>query len=145
MWRKLSGWRYGSAARAQGLVKALFRAPCTTRTRAEYTSQRYTQTLATEGLIPSIGSIGDAFDNAAAETVMGLFKNEAVARDSPFRTGTLAAKADVDDLVVEWVQWYNHARLHSTLGYRTPVEFEELYYDEMTETLPNVVASKLAA
>ncbi|WP_371737260.1 integrase core domain-containing protein [Glutamicibacter sp. ZJUTW] len=89
--------------------------------------------------------MGDAFDNAAAETVMGLFKNEAVARDSPFRTGTLAAKADVDDLVVEWVQWYNHARLHSTLGYRTPVEFEELYYDEMTETLPNVVASKLAA
>ena len=104
---------------------------------AEYTSQRYTQTLATEGLIPSIGSIGDAFDNAAAETVIGLFKNEAVARDSPFRTGALVAKADVDDVVVEWVHWYNRARLHSTLGYRTPVEFEELYYDEITGTLPD--------
>nr|WP_272926246.1 IS3 family transposase [Glutamicibacter soli] len=112
---------------------------------SEYTSQRYTQTLAIEGLIPSIGSIGDAFDNAAAETVMGLFKNEAVARDSPFRTGALAAKADVDDLVVEWVHWYNNARLHSTLGYRAPVEFEELYYDEITGTLPDVAASKLAA
>lgn len=112
---------------------------------AEYTSQRYTQTLAEEGLVPSIGSIGDAFDNAAAETVMGLFKNEAVARESPFRTGALAAKADVDDLVVEWVHWYNHARLHSTLGYLTPVEFEELYYDEINGTLPDVAASKLAA
>lgn len=112
---------------------------------AEYISRRYTQTLAEEGLVPSIGSIGDAFDNAAAETVMGLFKNEAVARDSPFRAGALATKADVDDLVVEWVHWYNNARLHSTLGYQTPVEFEELYYDEITGTLPDVAARKLAA
>lgn len=52
---------------------------------SEYTSQRYTQTLTEEGLIPSIGTIGDAFDNASADTVMGLFKNEAVARDSSFR------------------------------------------------------------
>ena len=80
---------------------------------AGYTSQRYTQTLAEEGLVPSIGSIGDAFDNAAAETVMGLFKNEAVARDSPFRSGSLASKTDVDDVVVVWVHWYNQARLHS--------------------------------
>ena len=76
---------------------------------------------------------------------MGLFKNEAVARDYPFRTGPLAAKADVDDVVVEWVHSYNNARLHSTLGYRTPVKFEELYYDEITGTLPDVAASKLAA
>lgn len=86
---------------------------------AEYTSQRYTQTLAEEGLIPSIGTIGDAFDNAAAKTVMGLFKNEAVAQNSPFRQGPLATKADVDDVVVEWAHWYNNARLHSTLGYLT--------------------------
>lgn len=112
---------------------------------SEYTSQRYTRTLAEEGLIPSIGSIGDAFDNPAAETVMGLFKNEAVARDSPFRAGALVSKADVDDLVVEWVHCYNHARLHSTLDYRTPVEFEELYFDEITGTLPDVAASELAA
>ncbi|MCS3494537.1 putative transposase [Arthrobacter sp. JUb119] len=112
---------------------------------SEYTSQRYTQTLAMEGLVPSIGTIGDAFDNAAAETVMGLFKNEAVAKDSPFRTGVLATKADVDDVVVEWVHWYNNDRLHSTLGYRAPVEFEELYYDEMSGSLPDEAASKLAA
>lgn len=112
---------------------------------SEYTSQRYTQTLTVEGLIPSIGTIGDAYDNAAAETVMGLFKNEAVAADSPFRTGSLATEADVVDLVVEWVHWYNTQRLHSTLGYRTPVEFEELYYDEINGSLPDGAASKLAA
>ncbi|MFJ2469525.1 integrase core domain-containing protein [Glutamicibacter sp. NPDC087583] len=112
---------------------------------AEYTSRRYTQALAEEGLVPSIGSFGDAFDDAAAETVMGLVKNEAVARNSPFRTGALAAKADLDDVVVECMHWYNNARLHSTLGYRTPVEFEDLYYDEITGTLSDVAASKLAA
>lgn len=112
---------------------------------SEYTSQRYTQALAMEGLIPSIGSIGDAFDNAAAETVMGLFKNEAVAKDSPFRTGVLATESDVAEVVVDWVHWYNFDRLHSTLGYCTPVEFEELYYDEMSGSLPDEVASKLAA
>ncbi|MGO2030714.1 MAG: IS3 family transposase [Glutamicibacter ardleyensis] len=68
---------------------------------SEYASQRYTQTLAMEGLIPSIGTVGDTFDNAAAETVMGLFKNEAVAKDSPFRTGPLATESDVVDLVVD--------------------------------------------
>ena len=68
-----------------------------------------------------------------------------MARDSPFRSGCLASKTDVDDVVVEWVHWYNQARLHSTLGYRTPVEFEELYYNEINGTLPDVAASKLAA
>ncbi len=111
---------------------------------SEYTSARYTQTLAMEGLVPSIGTIG-AYDNAAAETVMGLFKNEAVAKDSPFRAGLLMAESDVVEIVVDWVHWYNHERLHSTLGYRAPVEFEELYYDEKSGSLPDEVASKLAA
>ncbi len=71
----------------------------------EKTSQRYTQTLAEEGLVPSIGTIWDAFDNAAAQTVMGLFKNEAAARDSPFRSGPLAAESDVVDIVMDWVRW----------------------------------------
>ena len=75
----------------------------------------------------------------------GVVQNEAVAKDSPFRTGVLATKADVDDVVVEWVHWYNNDRLHSTLGYRSPVEFEELYYDEMSGSLPDEAVSKLAA
>jgi len=83
---------------------------------SEYTSQRYTQTLAEEGLVPSIGTIGDAFDNAAAETVMGLFKNEAIAKDSPFRDGPLAAESDVADVVVDWVHWYNCETFSSWSG-----------------------------
>lgn len=98
-----------------------------------------------EGLLPSIGTIGDAFDNAAAETVMGLFKNEAVAKDSPFRTGPLTSQLEVTDLVVDWVHWYNGHRLHSTLGYVSPVEFEELYYDEKRGSLSAVAASKSTA
>jgi transposase InsO family protein len=54
--------------------------------------------------------VGDAYDNAAAETVMGLFKNEAVAKDSPFRTGALKTETDVMEIVFEWVHWYNNAR-----------------------------------
>ncbi|PYG97693.1 hypothetical protein CVV67_25625, partial [Arthrobacter stackebrandtii] len=73
----------------------------------QYTSIRYTDTLEIEGLIPSIGSVEDAYDNAAAETVMGLFKNEAVAKGSPFRAGALKAETDVIELVVGWVHWYN--------------------------------------
>lgn len=101
-----------------------------------------------EELILSIGMAGNAFDNAAAEAVMWLFKNEADAQDSPFRQGPLATKAnvdDVDDVVLRRVHWYNRTRSHSTLGYRSPVEFEELYYDEITGALPSIAASKLAA
>jgi len=54
---------------------------------SQYTSIRFTETVAREGLVVSIGSIGDAYDNAAAETVMGIYKNEAVAKNSPFATG----------------------------------------------------------
>lgn len=105
---------------------------------SEYTSKRYIETLAVEGLIPSIGTIGDAFDNAVAETVMGLFKNGAVARDSPFRTGPLKSELEVTDLVVDWVHWYNEERLHSTLGYLSPMEFEELYHDESATRYPRL-------
>lgn len=83
--------------------------------------------------------------NAAAETVTGLFKNEAEAKDSPFRTGPLMTESDVADLVVDWVHWYNFDRLHATLGYHTPVEFEKLYYNEMNFSLPDAAANKLVA
>lgn len=71
----------------------------------QYTSIRYTDTLEIEGLVPSIGSVGDAYDNAAAETVMCLFKNEAVAKGSPFRSGALKTESDVVEVVFDWVHW----------------------------------------
>lgn len=87
---------------------------------SQYTSIRYTDTLALEGVQPSIGSVGDAYDNAAAETVMGLFKNEAVAKESPFRTGALKTETDVMEIVFEWVHLHNNERLHSALDHQTP-------------------------
>jgi len=95
---------------------------------SQYTAIRFTDTLALEGLVASIGSVGDAYDNAAAETVMGLFKNEAVAADSPFRDGPLRQLADVERLTTDYVHWYNHARLHGELDYVTPEEYEQAYY-----------------
>ncbi|ALV45376.1 hypothetical protein MB46_07585 [Arthrobacter alpinus] len=115
---------------------------------SQYTSIRYTDTLALEGLQPSIGSVGDAYDNAAAETVMGLFKNEAVAKDAPFRTGELKTESDVIELVFEWVHWYNSDRLHSALDHQTPDEpdeYEQSYYDLQIGSLPDDAAHKTAA
>lgn len=112
---------------------------------SQYTSIRYTDTLEIEGLVPSIGSVGDAYDNAAAETVMGLFKNEAVAKGSPFRAGALKTESDVVEVVFDWVFWYNNDRLHSSLGHQTPEEFEQTYYDENSGSLPDAAAHKTAA
>lgn len=97
---------------------------------SQYTSIRFTETVALEGLVASIGSVGDAYDNAAAETVMGLFKNEAVAKGSPFWSGALKTLADVEAVTFDWVDWYNNDRLHSTLGYLSPEEYEINYYAE---------------
>lgn len=62
---------------------------------------------------------------------MGLFKNDAMARGSPFRNGALKTESDVVEVVFSWVHWYNCDRLHSSLGHRTPEVFEQTYYDEI--------------
>ena len=101
---------------------------------SQYTSVRFTETLALQALSASIGSVGDAYDNAAAETVFGLFKNEAVASGSPFRTGPLRHLADVEALTMNYLHWYNNARLHSELGYLSPEQYELAYYTRPTGT-----------
>lgn len=100
---------------------------------------RFTETVALHGLSASIGSVGDAYDNAAAETVMGLYKNEAVAAGSPFRTGPLRHLADVETLTMSYLHWYNNQRLHSELGYRTPEEHERTYYERHGDPTPRPV------
>jgi putative transposase len=96
---------------------------------SQYTSIRFTETVVLEGLTASIGSIGDAYDNAAAESVMGLYKNEAIKKGSPFQTGPLKCIADVDEITFDWVDWYNNERLHCYLGNVPPEEYERNYYD----------------
>jgi putative transposase len=113
---------------------------------SQYTSIRFTETLSLEGICASVGSVGDAYDNAAAETVMGLYKNEAVRADSPFRVGPLRDQSDVERLTVEYVHWYNHDRLHGSLnGYHTPEEYEQLYYAQQSGAPAGDAANNKAA
>lgn len=95
---------------------------------SQYTSVRFGETLALSGLVASIGTVGDAFDNALAETTIGLYKTEAVRADSPFRPGPLDRLADVEMLTADWVHWYNTARLMHRLGRIPPIEYEAVHY-----------------
>jgi transposase InsO family protein len=112
---------------------------------SQYTSIRFTETLALQGLSASIGSVGDAYDNAVAESFMGLFKNEAIAAGSPFRTGPLRTLADVEAVTTNYLDWYNNHRLHSLLDLTTPEEFEQTYYAHETGSPPGAAANKKTA
>lgn len=101
---------------------------------SQYTSVRFGETLSLSGLTPSIGSVGDALDNALAETTIGLYKTEAVRAGSPFRRGPLHRLADVELLTADWVGWYNTSRLMHRLDRTPPVEFEADYYARQVAT-----------
>jgi transposase InsO family protein len=111
----------------------------------QYTSIRFTETLALQGLSASIGSVGDAYDNAVAESVIRLYKHEAVAAGSPFRTGPLRTVTDVETLTVEYVDWYNNHRLHSLLNNLTPEEYEQAHYAQPAGSPPGDAANKKTA
>jgi len=95
---------------------------------SQYTSVRFGETLQLAGMIPSIGTVGDAYDNALAETTMGLYKTECTRGDSPFRTGPVTSLADLEDITSAWVHWYNTSRLMHRLGRRPPAEAEADYH-----------------
>ena len=97
---------------------------------SQYTAIRYTEHLDLEGIAPSIGSVGDAYDNALMETVNGLYKTECI-RTTVFHSGPFKTVADVEYATAGWVDWYNNRRLHGTLGMLTPVEFETLHYEAL--------------
>jgi putative transposase len=94
---------------------------------SQYTSIRFTEHLALEGVRPSIGSVGDAYDNALMECVIGLYKTECI-RTTVFHPGPYRTLADVEYATAGWVDWYNNRRLHSSLDYLTPVEFEQAHH-----------------
>ena len=91
----------------------------------QYLAIRYTERLADAGIEPSVGSRGDAYDNALAETVIGLFKMEVIRRQGPWRS--LEA---VEFATLAWVDWFNHRRLLEPIGYMPPAEFETRYYQQ---------------
>jgi putative transposase len=91
----------------------------------QYTSFRFTTHLVAEGIAASIGTVGDAYDNALMESTIGLYKTELIKRRGPWRT-----LADVELATAEWADWYNQRRLHTAIGHRPPAEHETEYYDQ---------------
>ena len=89
---------------------------------AQYLSIRYTERLAEAGAVTSVGSRGDSYDNALAETIIGLYKTELVRRRGPWRRID-----EVEYATLEWVDWFNHRRLLEPIGYVPPAEFEAAF------------------
>ena len=98
---------------------------------SQYTSIRFTEHLDLEGVRPSIGSVGDAYDNALMECVIGLYKTECI-RTTVFHAAPYRTIVDVEFATSGWVDWYNNRRLHSTLGYVAPAEYEAAHYATLT-------------
>jgi len=92
---------------------------------SQYTAFRYIDRLAEVGAIVSIGTVGDSYDNAMAESVNGLYKAECVKLEGPWKTVDQLELATAD-----WVYWWNNNRIHSSLGWVTPAEFEAAHYNE---------------
>jgi putative transposase len=96
----------------------------------QYVSIKYTERLAEAGIEPSVGSVGDSYDNALAETVIGLFKTEVIHRRGPWRSFEA-----VEFATLEWVDWYNNRRLLGSIGNIPPAEAEAAYYAKL-EAMP---------
>ena len=94
---------------------------------SQYTSIRFTDHLDVEQIAPSIGSVGDAYDNALMESIIGLYKAECVDTEV-FHPEPYKSLGDVEYATAGWVDWYNNRRLHSSLGYLPPIEFEQAHY-----------------
>jgi putative transposase len=97
---------------------------------AQYLAIRYTERLAQAGAVASVGSKGDSFDNAMAESTIGLYKTELIRRREPWR-----GLDDVEFATLEYVDWFNHQRLHGELGLVPPAEFEDRYYRQTTPAI----------
>ena len=139
--RRIVGWRVSSSATASFVLDALEQAIHERQPAkgarliahsdrgAQYLAIRYTERLAEAGIEPSVGSVGDSYDNALAETVIGLFKTEVIRRRGPWRS--LEA---VEFATLEWVDWFNTRRLFEPIGHVPPAEAETAYYDSLKVT-----------
>ena len=141
--RRIVGWRVSSSLRTDlaldALEQALYARPAVDQLvhhsdwGSQYLSIRYTDRLADAGIDPSVGSIGDSYDNALAESVIGLYKTEVIRRRGPWRH--LEA---VEFATLEWVDWFNHRRLLAPIGHVPPAECEQQYY--LTQEAPVMAA-----
>ena len=139
--RWIVGWRVSSSLRSDLALDALEQA-LHARPRSDelvhhsdrgtqYLSIRYTERLAEAGIQCSVGSVGDSYDNALAESVIGLYKTEVIRRRGAWRNIDA-----VEYATLEWIDWFTHRRLLEPLGYVPPAEFEQMYYqDQATPAL----------
>ena len=140
--RRILGWRTATSMRTALVLDALEQALCArnrdgrgslaglvhhTDAGSQYTSIAFTERLAAAGVQPSVGTVGDAYDNALAESVIGLFKTELINPRGPWRTAEQVELATLD-----YVDWYNHQRLLETCGDIPPAELETAYYRQNT-------------
>ncbi|MFO1227260.1 MAG: IS3 family transposase [Roseateles sp.] len=133
--RRIVGWRQSSSMHTEFVLDALEQALYDRKPSdddglihhsdrgSQYLSIRYSERLAEAGIEPSVGSKGDSYDNALAETINGLYKAEVIHRRGPWKT-----KQAVELATLEWVAWFNHHRLMEPLGYIPPAEFEANYH-----------------
>lgn len=136
--RRLVGWRASTSLRTDLALDALEQALFDRETDGplvhhsdrgvQYLSIRYTERLADAGIEPSVGSRGDSYDNALAETIIGLYKTEVIYHDGPWR-----GLEHVELATLEWVSWFNTVRLLEPLGYLPPAEFEAQYHTSTSD------------
>jgi putative transposase len=135
--RRIVGWRVSASLRTDFVLDALEQAIHArggtwpgglvhhSDQGTQYLSMRYTDRLGDAAIAPSVGSRGDAYDNALAESVIGLFKTEVIRRQGPWR------HLDAVELAtLTWVDWFNTRRLLEPIGYVPPAEFEARYYEQ---------------
>jgi len=133
--RKIVGWRVSTSMTTSFVLDALNQAICQrcpsetdnlihhSDRGSQYLAIKYTERLAEVGIDPSVGSVGESYDNALAESTIGLFKTEVINFQGPWKS-----MARVEWETLKWVNWYNTERLHSAIGYITPQEAEEAFY-----------------
>lgn len=138
--RRIVGWRVSSTMRTDFVLDALEQALYDRQPErsdalvhhsdrgSQYVSIRYTERLAEAGIEPSVGSRGDSYDNALAETINGLYKAELIHRRAPWKT-----KESVELATLHWVHWFNHQRLLEPIGYIPPAEAEANYWRQLAE------------
>ena len=136
--RRIVGWRVSSSMRTDFVLDALEQALYARQPErnelvhhsdrgSQYVSIKYSERLAEAGIEPSVGSKGDSYDNALAETINGLYKAELIHRRAPWKT-----REAVELATLEWVSWFNHHRLLEPLGYIPPAEAEANYYKQLS-------------
>ena len=136
--RRIVGWRVSRSMTTDFVLDALEQALHARRfdrsgdlihhsdRGSQYVSISYTERLAEAGIEPSVGSKGDSYDNALAETINGLYKAELIHRRAPWKT-----KESLELATLEWVSWFNHDRLLEPIGYIPPAEAEANYYRQL--------------